>query len=241
MKLRHHVIACAIGMVCLLLPSCNSEDPSAMREGQKTLAEALAKNSRLEAEIANLKAELDKEVPRLKAELDEAKSKIKSSEPVKMPGVSEIERSLDLEGSKLKEEARQQVQGATVESFSTADLTIPSFERPFSCKAKAVLKEANGTRRTLYWTGSANLKGEWKFTKSDNWEPKPVAVEPPKVAAGDSSRVSLSDPEPPGGAKDNPAPIPQPVRPPPVKPPPEKPKPAYDIPLDRPVMGPGSR
>ena len=209
-----------------------------MREGQKALAEALAKNSRLAEEIANLKGALDTEVSRLKAELDEAKAKVKQSEAVKMPSVSEIERSLDLEGSKLKEAARQQVQGATVESFSTADLTIPSFERPFSCKAKAVLKEVNGTRRTLYWTGSANLKGEWKFAKSDNWEPKPVAVEPPKVAAGDSSRVSLSDPEPPG-AKDNPAP-PQPVKPtpPPVR---EKPKPAYDIPLDRPVMGPGAR
>lgn len=241
MKLRSHVIASATGMACLLLSSCNSEDPSAIREGQKDLAEALAKNSRLEEQIADLKADREKEVPQLKAELEAAKLKISKTEAVKMPTAAEIEKTLDLEGSKLKEEARQQVQGATVVAFSTADLTIPSFERPFSCKAKVVLKETNGSLRTLYWTGSANIKGEWKFTKSDNWEPKPVASEPPKVAVGDSSRVSLSDPENPG-VKDSPVVPPTPAKPtpPPVR---EKPKPKveYDIPLDRPVMGPGAR
>ena len=50
--------ATAASLVCCAILSCNTADPSAISEGQKALAEAMAKNLRLEEEIAGLKAEL---------------------------------------------------------------------------------------------------------------------------------------------------------------------------------------
>lgn len=180
----------------------------------------MAKNIRLEEEITGLKTELD-----------EAHAKTREIEAVnvKMPTTAEIESKLDLEGAKLKDDARQQFPKAKVESFGTWDLNIPSFERPFSCKAKVVIKEAGGSLKTLYWTGSANMKGEWTFAKAENLEPKkeePVVVQvaPPKI---ETPAVVPEPPKPPAQPK-----------PPPVR---EKPKPKYDIELNNPVMGPGSR
>ncbi len=169
MNLSRCASACLIGLGWCLLSSCNSEDPSAAREGQRALAEARANNTRLAEEIANLQAELEA-----------AKSKINPSEAIQIPGAAEIEKKLELEGLKLKEEVRQLHPGATEVGFITADLTIPSFERPFSCKAKVVFKEAGGTLNTLYWTGSANIKGEWQFAKADHWDPK-VVRKPPEI------------------------------------------------------------
>jgi hypothetical protein len=254
MKPRYSIIASVIGLLLVVLPSCNPEDPSAVREGQKLMAETLAKNAKLEEEIVSLKAELenggtkqkaesDQDVLKLKADLEEAKARLEDarasltkSESVKMPSAAEIEKKLDLEGSKLKEEARQQYKGATVVGFSTADLIIPSFERPFSCKAKVTLREPSGTQRTLYWTGTASMKGEWTFTKSDSWESKAASADPVNTAAN-----TTPSPEPPQVKPTPPVrPDPPPVRPEPpqIK---EKPKPKYDIQLDNPVMGPGAR
>ena len=218
MKLASVSVTTAAVLACLWSASCNSADPSAISEGQKALAEAMAKNIRLEEEITGLKAELE-----------DTRAKTSQIEAVKMPTTAEIESKLDLEGAKLKDEARQQFPNAKVESFGTWDLNIPSFERPFSCKAKVVLKEASGSLQTLYWTGSANMKGEWTFAKTGNLEPKkeePAVgqVAPPKI---ETPAVALEPPKPP-----------KPPAPPPVR---EKPKPKYDIQLDNPVMGPGAR
>ncbi len=215
MKLAPVSLATLAALACLLSVSCNSADPSALSEGQKALAEAMAKNMRLEEEIAGLKTELE-----------DARTKTSQVEAVKMPTIAEIESKLDLEGAKLKDDARQQFPKAKVESFGTWDLNIPSFDRPFSCKAKVVIKESSGSLRTLYWTGSANMKGEWIFETAENLEPKkaePAVVEvaPPPV---ESPAVAPAAPKPPP--------------PPPVR---EKPKPKYDIQLDNPVMGPGAR
>jgi hypothetical protein len=217
MKLAPVSLATLAATACLLSVSCNSADPSAISEGQKALAEAMAKNIRLEEEIAGLRTELE-----------EARTKTTQVEAVKMPTISEIESKLDLEGAKLKDDARQQFPKAKVESFGTWDLNIPSFDRPFSCKAKVVIKESSGSHRTLYWTGSANMKGEWIFETAENLEPKKaepavVQVAPPPVES------------PP---VESPAVAPVAPKPPPVR---EKPKPRYDIQLDNPVMGPGAR
>lgn len=247
MKLASISVATAVGLSCWWIPACNSADPSAISEGQKALAEAMAKNIRLNEEIAELKASLDK----AKADLEEAQAKSVQAEPPKLPSTAEVEAKLDQEIAKLKDEARQKYPGAKVESLGTGawDLTSPS-DSPFTCKAKVVVKEANGTRQTLYWTGSANLKGEWQFKTAENLEPQPA--EPPAVAkgAGDARKGDQAgDFEPPTltpakdgeptnrTARDGPR---QPARPqPPAAP--EKPKPKYDINFDNPVMGPGSR
>jgi hypothetical protein len=220
MKTLWNLAMPTLGLLGLAMVSCNPEDPSAQREAQKLVAEAAAKNARLEEELAGMKAELEA-----------ANAKIMESEAQKMPTVSEIEGKLDAASSKLKDAARKQSPGATVESFGTWDLVIPSFERPFSCKVKAVIREANGLQRTVYWTGSADIKGEWTFASAENLEPK--AVPPPVTSnqgeAGDEGfEPPILRPVDPGAAR-KPAP------------PKEKPKPKYDIPLDEPVMGPNSR
>jgi len=50
-------MATAIGVSCLSLGSCNSEDPSAVRENEKALAEATSKVATLEEDVTSLKAE----------------------------------------------------------------------------------------------------------------------------------------------------------------------------------------
>jgi hypothetical protein len=247
MKPRYSVIVSAIGLVLVLLPSCNPEDPSAVREGQKIMAETLAKNARLEEEIVSLKAEIEKggpklkaesdqDVLKLKAELEEAKARITQSEAVKRPSDAEIEKKLELEGLKLKEEVRQLHPEATEVGFITADLTIPSFERPFRCKAKVVFKEAGGTLNTLYWTGSANIKGEWQFAKADHWEPK-VDKKPDADTGFKPPTLTIVKDGDKRGLKDQPK---QPDR---TQQPdaPAQPKPKYDIDMKIPVMGPGSK
>jgi len=222
--------ATAISIAFSLVSSCNPQDPSALSETQKALAEAMAKNINLAEELAQLKTELE-----------EAKAKASQSEAVKMPSRAEVEKMLDLEGSKLKETARDQSPGSEVVSFGTWDLNIPSFERPFSCKAKLVLKDSSNLSKTLYWVGSANIKGEWTFTQAENLEPERLAqvIEEPKAPsradAGTGRRNGPGEDrdstiEPDGQKHGN--------GPPPAQ---EKPTPEYDIPLDKPVMGPGAR
>lgn len=223
--------ATAVSMAFFLISSCNPQDPSALSENQKALAEAMAKNINLAEELAQLKIQLE-----------EAQAKASQSEAVKMPSRAEVEKMLDLEGSKLKETAREQSPGSEVVSFGTWDLNIPSFERPFSCKAKLVLKGPNNSSQTLYWVGSANIKGEWTFTQTENLEPERIAqvIEEPKALSRADAGTGRNDPgedrdptiEPDGQKRDNGSP------PPPAQ---EKPTPRYDIPLDKPVMGPGAR
>ena len=258
MKLASISVATAIGLSCGLIPSCNPTDTSAILESRKALDEAMAKNIRLNEEISALKVQIEE----AKSDLDKAKTEgeaslVKTSQPeeLKMPSVAEVEGAmLDQEIGKLKEQAKQQFPGAKVESLGTGawDVISPS-DSPFSCKAKVALKEENGTRRTLYWTGSANLKGEWKFKVADNLETKPpdapTAVVKSDVGTGSKKPEAPSDFVPPTlkvagdgeSAKRNTKDAPkQPTRP---KPPaaPEKPKQKFDINFDNPVMGPGSR
>lgn len=257
MKLASISAATAVGLSCLVISSCNSADPSAISESQKALAEAMAKNIRLSEEIAALKAENEEakaDLEKAKSDRDAAQAKPAKVEEPKMPSPSEIEGKLDQEVAKLKEEAKQKYPGAKVESLGTGtwDVTGPT-DSPFTCKAKVALKEANGTRRTLYWTGSASLKGDWKFKQAENLDAKQPdpqevaktdpATTPPKAddpgefvpptlkVAKDGEPVSRNT------TKDTPR---QPTKPQPP-PQPEKPKPKYDINFDNPVMGPGSR
>jgi lipopolysaccharide export LptBFGC system permease protein LptF len=57
MKRYSVAMATAIGLSCFSLWSCNSQDPSAARENEKALAEAMTKVAKLEQEIASLKTE----------------------------------------------------------------------------------------------------------------------------------------------------------------------------------------
>jgi hypothetical protein len=222
MRTRTRVRLFAITFPALALLSCKTEDPSALGENQKALAEAVALNMRMEEEIASLRAELE-----------EAKSKASVVEELKMPTLTEIESSLDLEGSRLKEKARQDFPDAKVESYKTWDLNIPSFEKPFSCKASMVISEPSGKIRTLYWLGTADIKGNWTFTPTENLEPAKPATAKPDEAEKNNGRKYDIDP-------DNDPPVLEPEKP--TRPePPAKPKPKYDIPLDNPVMGPGAR
>lgn len=59
MKHPSLAMASAIGLICLTLGSCNPQDPSAVRETQKMIAEAAAKASRLEQENASLKSQIE--------------------------------------------------------------------------------------------------------------------------------------------------------------------------------------
>ena len=230
MNIVYRPIIMAVGLFCPIVSSCNPDDPSALSENQKTLDVAIAKNKGLENELAGLKAELA-----------EAKSTISQSKAVEMPTAAEIESKLDLESTKLKEEARRQIPNSKVESFGTWDLDIPSFDRPFSCKAKVVLKQASGEIQTLYWTGSANMNGEWSFSRAKNLETKQASL----VSKDDPAESKPSEFEPPvlrkavadeqvkGGNENG--------RDKPTPPAVEKSKPKYDIPLDNPVLGPGTR
>ena len=135
------------------------------------------------------KADLEK----AKSERDAALAKPAKVEETKMPSSAEVEARLDQEVLKLKEEAKQKNPGSKVEGLSTWDVTSPG-EDPYSCKAKVALTDPKGTRRTLYWTGAANLKGEWKFKPADNLETKPVEQptaqppEPPKNVANNDDK-----------------------------------------------------
>ncbi len=222
MKALTRVRLFAITFPALALVSCKTEDPSALGESQKALAEVVAQKMRMEEEIASLRAELD-----------EARSKASVAEELKMPTLAEIESSLDQEGSRLKEKARMEYPNAKVESYKTWDLDIPSFERPFSCKASMVVRDPDGKTRTLYWLGTADIKGNWTFTPAENLEPaKPVAAKPDESEKNNGRKYDI-DPE-------NDRPVLEPEKP--IRPePPAKPKPKYDIPLDNPVMGPGAR
>lgn len=67
-------MATAIGVSCLTLGSCNSEDPSAVRENEKALAEATSKVAKLEEDVTSLKAENET----LTQKLSSAESKAES-------------------------------------------------------------------------------------------------------------------------------------------------------------------
>ena len=272
MKFAPVPLVTALGLWCLVEPSCNPADPSAIQENQKALAETMAKNMRLNDEIAALKSQLEQaktdvekaktDVEKAKGDRDMALAKPAKAEEPKMPSAAEVEARLDQEVAKLKDEARQKNPGAKVEGLSTWDVTNPG-DNPYSCKAKVSLTDSKGSRQTLYWTGSANLKGEWKFKQAENLEAKqaePLTAQPPPVQA----------PEPPKVAKkDEPKEVKKPAADDGFKPPTltiakdgdtrslkdqtrqpkqpeqptsaEKPKQKFDINLDKPVMGPGSK
>jgi len=59
MKRPFLAMASASGLSCLILGSCNPQDPSAVRETQKMIAEATAKASRLEQENTSLKSQME--------------------------------------------------------------------------------------------------------------------------------------------------------------------------------------
>lgn len=212
----------------LTLLSCNTEDPSAAGETQRNLAAALAKNSSLEKEVASL-TEL----------LQQAQQSVAEAESMKMPTRAEIEKSLAIEGTKLQQVARDLHPDSKVEGFGTFDLNIPSFEPPFSCKAKVQLRDPSGKAKTLYWIGNATMKGEWKFEQAENLEPTPVVKEIPANVAAPAPvhDIPMTDPLIPGkGASQPDAPSSQPKQAEP-----EKPKVKYDIPLDNPVLKPKGR
>ena len=255
----------AVGLSLLFVPSCNPADPSAIQESQKALAEAMAKNMRLNEEMAALKSQMEQakaEVEKAKSDLDAALAKPAKAEESKFPSAAEVESKRDQEVAKLKDEARQKNPGAKVEGFGTWDVTSPG-DTPYSCKAKVALTDAKGAHLTLYWIGSANLKGEWTFKPADNLEAKaaePPAVqppaqptEPPKVVAKKEEPKVDKKPDADGGFKpptltiakdgDNRSLKDQTRQPKQPEQPtaPEKPKQKFDIDLKNPVMGPGSK
>ena len=59
MKLPSSAMVPTAGLACLILWSCNPQDPSAVRENQKMIAEAVAKASRLEQENTTLKSQVE--------------------------------------------------------------------------------------------------------------------------------------------------------------------------------------
>ena len=59
MKHPSLAMASTIGLSCIILGSCNPQDPSAVRENQKMLAEATAKAGRLEQENISLKSQIE--------------------------------------------------------------------------------------------------------------------------------------------------------------------------------------
>ena len=263
MKFAPISLVTAVGLSCLSVSSCNPADPSAIQEGQKVLAETMAKNMRLNDEIAALKSQLEQakaDAEKAKTDRDAALAKPAKVEETKLPSATEVEARLDQEVAKLKDEARLKNPGSKVEGLSTWDVTNPG-DNPYSCKAKVSLTDAQGARQTLYWTGSANLKGEWKFKQAGNLEAKPAEPPaaqpteppPPKTVAKKEEPKEVKKPDadtgfkPPTltivkdgdkrGLKDQPKPpdrSPQPDAP-------EKPKQKYDIDLKNPVMGPGSK
>lgn len=173
MKPTYPMFVLAACLCGLTMSSCNSKDPSINAENQRALGIALARITELEAEIAAPKttvpkddsgqqAELQKEVAQLKVELAEATAKITA-----MPTSAEITSKLAQEGALLVEQTRAKYPGATVDSYETSRINMPSFEQPFSCNVRMVLLESSKTKRTLYWTASANLKGEWKFVEAN--------------------------------------------------------------------------
>jgi hypothetical protein len=229
MKTRNRIGPLVVTISSLALVSCKTEDPSALGESQKALAEAVAKNMRMEEEIAALRSELE-----------EAKSKVGVASELQMPTRSQIEKGLDKQGALLKEKARQDYPNGTVESYKTWDLNIPSFETPYSCKVALVVREPSGKSHTLYWTGSADIKGNWSFTSAANLEPaNPVASKQAEPQRGPNREYDIDPENDPPLIEPGPN-INTPSRSEPPAPP-ANPKPKYDIPLDRPVMGPGSR
>lgn len=214
----------ALPAVFLAILSCETHDPSALGELQRDLAEAVAKNTRLEEEISSLTDQLE-----------EAKRQpVAEPEKVELPSRQEIEQSLAIEGTKLQQAARDLHPSAQVEGFSTFDLNIPSFETPFSCKAKVVLREPSGVAKTLYWVGKANMKGEWTFEKAENLEPDPVVSNQGTRQPNNDTKVDIPLTAPLDIPNNTPAPPAPPA-------PPKKPEPKYDIPLDNPVMKPRGR
>lgn len=265
MKFAPLSLVTALGLSVLWVPSCNPADPSAIQESQKALAEVMAKNMRLNDEIATLKTQVTEaraEAEKARTDLEAALAKPAKPEDAKMPSAAEVEAKRDQEVAKLKDEARQKNPGSKVEGSGTWDETSPG-DAPYSCKAKVALTDAKGTRLTLYWLGSANLKGEWTFKPADNLETKaaetPVVQppEPPKVTAKTEARKEEPKVDkkpdadtgfkPPtltivkdGDTRNLKDPPKQPERPQqPTAP--EKPKQKYDIDLKNPVMGPGSK
>lgn len=216
----------------LSLNSCKTEDPSAAGEIQRDLAQAIAKSKELEEEVASLTEQLEL------AQKSSAKA-----ETMKMPTRAEIEQSLAIEGTKLQQVARDLYPDSKVASFGTFDLDIPSFEAPFSCKAKVQMLDPSGVLKTLYWTGNANMKGEWKFEKAENLEPQLPTNDTPPVEQPDQKIVDNPDYDIPltdpikgqgQGQGDSNKQTPKPKAP-------EPPEVEYDITLDNPLMGPKGR
>lgn len=224
---KHRIAIPALSTAALLtLFSCNTDDPSAAGELQRNLAAALAKNSNLEKEVASLTEQLQ-----------QAQQSGAEAESMKMPTRAEIEKSLAIEGTKLQQIARDLHPDSKVEGFGTFDLNIPSFETPFSCKAKVQLRNPSGQAKTLYWIGNATIKGEWKFEQAENLEPAPVVKEVPAPTPAPVHDIPMTDPLIPGKGTSQPAPPSSQ----PKQAEPEKPKVKYDIPLDNPVLKPRGR
>lgn len=216
MKHLHPVIATASSLGLFLVSSCESQDPAAIADLQRSLAEAQAKNAALSEEIASLNEQLQS-----------AKSQPKSTpEPLKPPSRQDVEKKLAMEATVLQQAARELFPNATVESLTTYDLDIPSFETPFTCNVKVLMRDNSGKNHTLYWSGKGNMNGEWSFTKMEKPQPQPSA--PPVEIA--------KTPEP--------APEPAPTPPAPVAPTPKplaNPEGLKVIPLTDPVMAPKGR
>jgi len=227
-KNRATVYLVSVSIALLALTSCESEDPSALGESQKALAEAVAQSARLEDEIASLRAQLDQ----AKAEAGAEPTVV--SESLKIPTLGELEASLGKQSAELMEKARQAHPGAQIEGYQAWDLNIPSFERPFSGKVRVIVREPNGQVKELYWIAAADLKGEWKFQQVDSLS-APGSATQDHATADNSRHVRPPTPDTEPAQDRNPAPTRRP------EPPAEKETPQYDIPLDRPIMGPGSR
>jgi hypothetical protein len=228
MKMLNYLMPLLPMAVILSLNSCKTEDPSAMDEIQRDLAQAIAKSKKLEQEVASLTEQLD-----------QAHKSSAKAESMKMPTAAEIEQSLAIEGTKLQQIARSQHPDSKIASFEFFDLDIPSFDTPFSCNAKVELIDPSGVLETLYWSGYANMKGEWKFEEAEHIEShltkndtSPVIQPEPDNKKDSSFDMTLEKPI--DGHSDINKQEPNPK-------PPELPETKYDIRFDNPLMGPKGR
>jgi len=187
MKVPSLALASVIGLSCLTLWSCNSQDPSAVRENQKMIAEATAKASRLEQENISQKAQIE-----------------------------DLQKQVSAATSKAAAETN------TKKNFTEDDL-----DKKLTASVGKLHDQLAAMDRKIDL-----LKAETEKSVALNEE-----------RARNTSAAS------PAIAKTNPTP-PQPDRGRAAQPPqikvqpaatPEPPRSKYDIKLDHPVMGPGSR
>lgn len=226
MKTLRPTLAAITSVAFLALFSCETQDPSAIGEIQRDLAEALANNIRLEDEVASLTEQLEHARNQPAAE----------PQNLEIPTREEIEKSMVIEATKLQQTARELHPNSEVKGLSTFDLKIPSFDTPFSCKAEIVLREPSGKIEKLYWIGNANMKGEWTFEKTGNLKPDTLANNQDNSQASDKSNHDIPLIDPIMKPKNSTADAPNVQRAPEQ---PKKPDVKYDIPLDNPVMKPG--